>query len=207
MRDKLHEPLDTTSNGIVDLMTSLAVMFILLLAAQLTRVSPSSPPQEPVHESPAAVEPSDASPHPVAADPDNHDVMTVVIPDSRLHFEFGKSTLSPAAKTFLQDALPRYVTMLCGPDGDRIESFVIEGHTDDLGDDVHNLRLSQDRSFAVLVKSFDIVDATLPWASECLRHKASASGRGRQELIRDAEGRPDRDNSRRVLLKFHLRRT
>ena len=84
---------------------------------------------------------------------------------------------------------------------------MIEGYTDDQGDDIHNLKLSQDRSFAVLVKGLEIIRARLPWAYECFQQKTSANGRGRQDLLRNEAGQPDREKSRRVVFKIHVRRT
>jgi outer membrane protein OmpA-like peptidoglycan-associated protein len=139
-----------------------------------------------------------------AVDPD---VMRVVIPTTILNFELGKSTLLPPAEAFLADTIPYYAAMICGPQGHDVESFVIEGYTDDQGDDIRNLKLSQDRSFAVLVKGLDIIRARLPWAYECFQQKAAANGRGRQDLIRDVTGQPDREASRRVIFKIHLRHT
>jgi flagellar motor protein MotB len=133
--------------------------------------------------------------------------MSVVVPDSILNFELGKSTLLPSAEAFLADTIPYYAAMICGPQGHEVESFVIEGYTDDQGDDIRNLKLSQDRSFAVLVKGLEIIRARLPWAYECFQQKTSANGRGRQDLLRNEAGQPDREKSRRVVFKIHVRRT
>ncbi|NJN36134.1 MAG: OmpA family protein [Nitrospiraceae bacterium] len=199
----------TSASGIADLMTSLAVIFILLLAAYITRVEDGNAkptgstnpataehdvPQQPPH---LTVEQSTVEP----------DVMRVVIPEAILNFELGKSTLLPTAEAFLADTIPYYATMICGPQGHEVESFVIEGYTDDQGDDIRNLRLSQDRSFAVLVKGLEVIRTRLPWAYECFQQKASANGRGRQDLVRNATGQPDREKSRRVIFKIHLRHT
>lgn len=195
------------ASGIADLMTSLAVIFILLLAAYVTRVEEgnATPPHsstnaaaelthrlEPHH---LAVETRDIDPH----------VLSVVVPDAILNFESGKSHLLPSADAFLAETMPHYAAMICGPQGHEVESFVIEGHTDDHGDDIRNLRLSQDRSFAVLVKALEVIRTRLPWAYECFQQKTSANGRGRQDLLRNAVGYPERDKSRRVIFKIHLR--
>lgn len=82
----------------------------------------------------------------------------------------------------------------------------VQGARRDL-DDLHKLKLSQDRSFAALVKGLEIIRARLPWAYECFQQKTSASGCGRQDLLRHVTGQTDRDGSRRVIFKFHLRHT
>lgn len=205
-----HETSDgssTVAGGIADLMTSLAVIFILLLAAYITRVEdgnakPAGSESRTTTERQIMLQPHHLMMERDSADPD---VMRVVIPATILNFELGKSTLLPQAEAFLADTIPYYATMLCGPQGHDVESFVIEGYTDDQGDDIYNLKLSQDRSFAVLARGLEIIRARLPWAYECFQQKASANGRGRQDLIRNAAGQPDRERSRRVIFKIHLR--
>jgi outer membrane protein OmpA-like peptidoglycan-associated protein len=188
-------------------MTSLAVIFILLLAAYITRVEdgnakPASSKSPATTEREAPLQPHHLTVERSGAEPD---VMRVIIPEAILTFELGKSTLLPQAEAFLADTIPYYATMICGPQGHEVVSFVIEGFTDDQGDDIRNLRLSQDRSFAVLVKGLEIIRARLPWAYECFQQKASANGRGRQDLVHNAAGQPDREKSRRVIFKIHLR--
>ena len=207
-----HETSDGPSllaGGIADLMTSLAVIFILLLAAYITRVEdgnakPPSPKSRTAVEREVPLHPHHLTVERSTVDPD---VMRVVIPTAILNFELGKSTLLPPAEAFLADTIPYYATMICGPQGHEVESFVIEGYTDDQGDDIRNLKLSQDRSFAVLVKGLQIIRARLPWAYECFQQKASANGRGRQDLVRNELGLPDRERSRRVIFKIQLRHT
>lgn len=199
----------TLASGIADLMTSLAVIFILLLAAYITKVedgnaTPVSAKNPATVERDVPQEPHHLTVERSAVEPD---VMRVVIPEAILNFELGKSTLLPPAEAFLADTIPYYATMICGPQGHEVESFVIEGYTDDQGDDIRNLRLSQDRSFAVLVKGLEVIRARLPWAYECFQQKASANGRGRQDLVRNAAGQPDRGKSRRVIFKIHLHHT
>ena len=199
----------TLASGIADLMTSLAVIFILLLAAHITRVedgnaNPTSAKSPMTTEREVPLQPHHLTVERSSLEPD---VMRVIIPEAILTFELGKSTLLPPAEAFLTDTIPYYATMICGPQGHEVESFVIEGYTDDQGDDIRNLRLSQDRSFAVLVKGLEIIRARLPWAYECFQQKASANGRGRQDLVRNAAGQPDREKSRRVIFKIHLRHT
>jgi outer membrane protein OmpA-like peptidoglycan-associated protein len=208
-REETSDGSSTGANGIADLMTSLTVIFILLLAAYITRVEdgnakPTNPKSITANEQEVPMQP-----HHLAAEQSNSDpdVMSVVVPDSILNFELGKSTLLPSAEAFLADTIPYYAAMICGPQGHEVESFVIEGYTDDQGDDIRNLKLSQDRSFAVLVKGLEIIRARLPWAYECFQQKTSANGRGRQDLLRNEAGQPDREKSRRVVFKIHVRRT
>ncbi|HMS86034.1 MAG TPA: OmpA family protein [Nitrospira sp.] len=195
-----HTELSAVSTGVTDLMTSLAVIFILLFAAYVSRVhegqesSGQSPtarwePQQPLDQKHEEYQPS---------------VLTVSMPEVALTFAFGESRLLPSAEALLTEMMPQYAAMVCAQGGKNVDAFVIEGHTDDLGDDLRNLRLSQERSFAVLAKSVAVVREKLPWAYECFLQKATANGRGRQDLLRDEAGSLDRERSRRVIFKIHL---
>lgn len=192
------------SSGVTDLMTSLAVIFILLFAAYVSRVQESQetqarsqvPPSEQQHTlDPMLLRSEDYQP----------DVLAVSMPDAALNFDFGESRLLPHAEAFLSEMMPQYAAMVCAQGGKEVDAFVIEGYTDDLGDDLRNLRLSQERSFAVLAKSVEVVREKLPWAYECFLQKATANGRGRQNLLRDDAGDLDRERSRRVVFKIHRR--
>lgn len=196
------------ASGIADLMTSLAVIFILLLAAYVTRIEDGSEKPPGPKSTVATTLNGQLQPLHLAVETKSSDprVLSVVIPDAILNFEFGKSTLLPSADAFLTETMPHYAAMICGPQGDEVKSFVIEGYTDDQGDDIRNLKLSQDRSFAVLVKGLEVIRTRLPWAYECFQQKTSANGRGRQDLLRNAAGYLDRDKSRRVIFKIHLQR-
>lgn len=189
------------TSGVADLMTSLAVIFILLLVAYVTRVQDK-------HADPARdrVIPTDMAPSVAPLlEAKRPSVHTITVPDAAITFEFGKSRLLPAAETFLSEAMPHYASIACGPTEQEVETFVIEGHTDDLGDDIRNLKLSQERSFAVLAKSLEVIREKLPWAYECFLRKATANGRGEQNLLRNDVGQPDRDKSRRVIFKIYMR--
>jgi hypothetical protein len=183
-------------------MTSLAVIFILLFAASIVQVDTGTAKPVPSRVTPVENETMGdiQTSTPESRGPN---VLTIMVPDAALRFDFGKSALLPSSEEFLVESIPQYVSTICGPEGQDVEAFVIEGYTDDLGDDMHNLRLSQERSFAVLAKSLDIVRDRLPWAYECFLQKAVANGRGRQDLLRNEIGYPDRNNSRRVVFKIH----
>lgn len=192
------------SSGVTDLMTSLAVIFILLFAAYVSRVDENGEPD--AQNSPAQRERHENVDHRLLKHEDHKSgVLAVSMPDAALTFDFGQSRLLPSAEDFLSETIPHYAAMVCAQEGKDVEAFVIEGYTDDLGDDLRNLRLSQERSFAVLAKSVEVVREKLPWAYECFLQKATANGRGRQNLLRDDAGSLDRERSRRVMFKIHLR--
>ncbi len=190
-------------SGVADLMTSLAVIFILLLVAYMTRVQVGDANPDRGRVTPTNRVPSVDPRIPSAAK--RPDVHTITLPDAAINFEFGKSTLLPTTETFLSETMPHYAAITCGSGEQEVEAFVIEGYTDDLGDDIRNLRLSQERSFAVLAKSLEVIREKLPWAYECFLQKATANGRGRQNLLRHDDGHLDRDKSRRVMFKIHIK--
>ncbi len=209
--------------GVTDLMTSLAVIFILLFSAYVTKVSETDartkvPVSEPAPEPRAGKATTEdikgvLRDHfqrfelSLDADPADPNMVRIVVPDALLNFEFGKGTLSAVADRFLVDAMPTYASLLCGAMRDRIDSLVIEGHTDDRGSDIYNLKLSQERSLNVMVKGLEVIKDSAPWAYRCFQEKTSASGRGRQDLVLDQSRELDRDKSRRVVFKIRLRST
>ena len=209
--------------GVTDLMTSLAVIFILLFSAYVTKVSETES-QPKVTVPVPTVKPKAARTTTdeikgllrdhfqrfdlsLDADPADPNVVRIVVPDALLNFEFGKGTLSSVADQFLADAMPTYAALLCGAMRDRIDSLVIEGHTDDRGSDIYNLKLSQERSLNVMVKGLEVLKDSAPWAYRCFHEKTSASGRGRQDLVLDQSRALDRDKSRRVVFKIRVRST
>ena len=199
--------------GHVDLMTSLAVIFILLMVVFASAPRAANAPAAPV---PAPVEPRTAlAPEALAAltrlglvpqrDTAEPDTFRLIVPESLLNFELGRSALTASADQFLREVIPVYARTVCGALRDRVAGVVIEGHTDDLGGDAMNLRLSQERSFRVLVRGLDVLRASAPADHDCFAALASASGRGKQDLIYDAARRLDRDASRRVVFKLLFR--
>ena len=197
-----------TTIGITDLMTSLAIVFILLFAAQTTKTSSAA--QSELQENKEDVQTA-LRDHiqnlglSLDADPRDPLALLIVVPENLLTFEFGKSALSPTAEQFLVDALPFYAGALCGPLRDKIDSLAIEGHTDDHGSDAFNLKLSQERSLAVMVKGLEVIQATEPGAYQCFQEITSATGRGRQDLIYESTAVVNREKSRRVIFKIRLR--
>jgi len=217
VRRPLHQQFSQQSmavHGMTDLMTSLAVIFLLLFVAVPWRPpTEQSPALQPESQSEARME----APISVASvlgehlrrvglAPEQVDAseLMVVMPEALVNFRFGKSTLPPAALQYVAEVMPVYAGAVCGAIRDRIESIVVEGHTDDLGNDAVNLKLSQERALAVLVAGLRAIEAADPASARCFQSLASASGRGKEDLLytdRDV----NRDQSRRVVLKMRLR--
>ncbi len=197
-----------TTLGITDLMTSLVIVFILLFAAQFSKVSSAAQSELQDNKEDVRTALRDHIQRlglSLDADPRDPLALVIVVPEDRLTFEFGKSTLSPAADQFLVDALPFYVEALCGPLRDKIDSLAIEGHTDDYGSDAFNLKLSQERSLAVMVKGLEVIQTAKPYSYQCFQEITSATGRGRQDLMYESTSVINREKSRRVIFKIRLR--
>ena len=204
-------------HGMTDLMTSLAVIFLLLFVAVPWRPPPVQQPPVRQPESPsesrmeapvsvASVLGERLRPLGLAPEQVDASELIVVMPEALLNFGFGKSTLSPAALQYVTEVMPIYAGAVCGAIRDRIDSIVVEGHTDDLGNDAVNLKLSQERALAVLVAGLRAIEVSDPVSARCFQSLASASGRGKQDLLYTDRG-INRDQSRRVVLKMRLRTT
>lgn len=190
--------------GVTDLMTSVAIIFVLLF---IVAFQPAAVP-------PVSQDASDTDPRevlmaqferlglPIEKDPDDPQLLILVMPEALLNFDFGKATLRPAAQSYLQEVIPQYATAFCGPFRPLIESVTIEGHTDDVGPDRRNLRLSQERAFQVMVKAMDVLEGRPE--DNCFQEITTASGRGKQDLWYGLDQELSRDKSRRVLFKIRL---
>src|SRR5690349_19484299 len=87
------------TSGVADLMTSLAVIFILLLVAYVTRVQDGGANPVKSRVTPTDMTPSFGPRHP-PLEVKRPSVHTSIVPDAAINFEFGKSTLLPTAETF-----------------------------------------------------------------------------------------------------------
>ena len=192
------------TTGVTDLMTSVAIIFVLLFVVAL----------QPAPLASVSADPTDSNARdllmaqferlglPIEKDPDDPQLLLLIMPESLLNFDFGRATLRPAAEAYLQKVIPQYASAFCGPFRSLIESVTIEGHTDDVGEDRRNLRLSQERAFRVMVKAMDILQGRPE--DDCFQQITTASGRGKQDLWYGIDQRLSRDKSRRVVFKIRL---
>ncbi|GJL51774.1 MAG: membrane protein [Nitrospirales bacterium] len=199
-----------TTVGITDLMTSLAMIFILLFAALITQTTSEAQSELQENKENVGIALRDHLKRlglSLEADPRDPLTLMIVVPENLLTFEFGESTLTPDADRFLEEAIPYYAAAVCGTLRDKIDSLAIQGHTDDRGDDVYNLQLSQERSLAVMVKGLEVIQRQEPLAYQCFQEMTVAAGRGRQDLIYDRQNKVNSQKSRRVVFKIRLRST
>ena len=121
-------------------------------------------------------------------------------------FSVGKYDLTDAGRARIDDFLPVYLDVLFSEEYlPYVAEIIIEGHTDSVGSYISNLELSQQRANAVasyvLSDSYSAIDAR---QRGLLREMATANGRSFSDPVLDADGREDKDASRRVVFKFRL---
>ena len=116
-------------------------------------------------------------------------------------FDEGLDVLKPNFKSILDDFFPRYIAVLSRPQyKDNIEEIRIEGHTNSNGGYYSNVKLSQDRTRAVLQYCFSLMkEDDVNW----LRGLVTANGLSSSHLIYTKSGSEDKDLSRRV--EFRVR--
>lgn len=211
------------ASSFTDLMTSLAVIFILLLVAGLSDAKRKEVEAEETKRELAKAkevtkdtrleilaqlreELKMMSERGVEVTEDEKDPLglLVVIPEGLLQFRIDRWDIPPDGQAFLGEFVPRLARGACSFRDD-LSSIVVEGHADSTGSDEHNLKLSQDRSLEVVRRSLgtlqDSADVEL---RGCFLDLLSASGRGNREpfLVNGVE---NRDRSRRVVFKIRVR--
>jgi flagellar motor protein MotB len=199
---------DHLNSSLTDLMTSLMVIFILLLLvfishtaskdAALTDVLLAKLKQD--------LEPQGFSENSIRPDPHDRNAILVIVPGKLMNFETQKADLQTEGRTFLQTHIPSFAAVLCSDEfRSSIDSIVVEGHTDSQKfgrtaeeSQNNNLKLSQDRSMAVVKEALSDLNGREPERA-CFLEKLSATGRGEQD--------PEKtdDESRRVIFKIRIK--
>jgi outer membrane protein OmpA-like peptidoglycan-associated protein len=196
---------DHLAHSFTDLMTSLMVIFILLLLVFLNnRASVNvSTTQALLADLRKQMQAGKTT---VELDPKDPFTVVLAIPNELLTFEPNAYELRPEGESFLRQEMPRVASLLCE---DRyrnsIESVIVEGHSDRTPyrgvsaaeSESLNLKLSQDRSMEVVKKSLTAL-GSMPTERGCFLEKLSASARGEQ----DAAATPEM--SRRVVFKIRV---
>ncbi len=141
----------------------------------------------------------------VRSDPSDPLKLIVVLREELLRFKTARSEIPTAGVSFLGDFSPRMAGVVCGERfADRIDSVVIEGHTDSTGSDEINIPLSAQRATTVMLEVRKALLDDPQGGALCFLKLAAASGRGSSDLIRVA-GTEDQDRSRRVQFKIRVK--
>jgi|SRR5262245_4833732 len=204
------------ATSMTDLMTSLAVIFILLLVASLNNAQQESENtrntilQKLLERLQTEVDVYKGQGFEIKNDPKDPLGLIVVVPDGLLNFAVNRSDIPPPGVEFLDKIVPKMASTLCSDEFRKeMESIVIEGHTDSTGSNELNLPLSQERSLRVVQESLRTLVAqpgeTAPRNQSCFLELLSATGRGSVEPMLDKNGREDFNRSRRVIFKIRVR--
>ena len=206
----MEEPssVDHLSSSLTDLMTSLMVIFILLLLVFVHRTAGKDAAVTDVllKRLLQDMAPQGFSDKTIRRDPRDRNAILVIVPDRLMNFETGKSTLRPEGEQFLRTYIPEFAGVLCSDQfRSSVESIVVEGHTDKQSlagtaedSENRNLKLSQDRSMEVVKNALADLSG-MESKRGCFLEKLSASGRGEQEQ----EATPE--ESRRVILRIRVK--
>jgi chemotaxis protein MotB len=197
------------SNSFVDLMTSLAVIFILLLCASLNNAQEErqTTRNSVLAEMRSALKEFVSGGIEVRTDPKDPLGLLVLVPEDLLGFRLDRADISPAGNAFLRAFIPKLSAVVCSPRfAQEVNSIIVEGHTDSSGTARHNWDLSQKRSMSVVRASLDILDdGGMRQEKTAFLRLLSATGRGSAELVKDASGAENTRMSRRVIFKLRFR--
>lgn len=206
------------ASSLTDLMTSLAVIFILLLVASLNNTQQEGETtrnaillklRERMEKELAEYKDQGFE---VKQDPKDPLGLIVVVPKGLLNFQVGKSDVPPEGMRFLRTIVPKMAATICSEEFKReVDSIIVEGHADKKGSDEINLPLSQERSMAVVKETLQVLGSFQQNGDAGTNHRAcfleflSATGRGSAEPVLDKDGNEDQNRSRRVVFKIRVR--
>lgn len=184
----MEEPssVEHLNSSLTDLMTSLMVIFILLLLVFVHRTAGKDAAVTDIllDRLRDDMKPFGFSDQTIKHDPRDRNAILVIVPDRLMNFEISKSTLRPEGEQFLKEYIPEFAGVLCSETfRSSVESIVVEGHTDTYSWAGHpadesqnlNLKLSQDRSMEVVKNALADLAGMEPRRS-CFLEKLSATG-------------------------------
>jgi outer membrane protein OmpA-like peptidoglycan-associated protein len=200
---------DHLSSSLTDLMTSLMVIFILLLLVFVSHTASKDAALTDVLLAKLRkdLQPQGFTENTIRPDPRDRNAILVIVPGKLMNFQIQKADLSAEGNEFLKEYIPNFAHILCSDDyRASIESIVVEGHTDRTSwggrtpeeSQNLNLQLSQQRSMAVVAESLAHLSGKEQDRS-CFLEKLSATGRGEQEPENTDE------ESRRVIFRIRIK--
>jgi outer membrane protein OmpA-like peptidoglycan-associated protein len=204
-----HGNSDHLSSSLTDLMTSLMVIFILLLLVFVshTAIKDAALTDVLLAKLKKDLQPQGFNENSIRPDPRDRNAILVIVPGKLMNFQIQKADLQEEGRIFLQTHIPGFADVLCSDQfRSSIDSIVVEGHTDRTTwagrtaeeSQNNNLKLSQDRSMAVVKEALADLSGKEPDRS-CFLEKLSATGRGEQD--------PEKtdDESRRVIFRIRVK--
>ncbi len=210
---------DGFGHSLTDLMTSIAVIFILLFLLFLQNEREDIAVRKRRTETNlerifAQLDGELSADVDIQKDPDDPLTLLIVLRDNPeiLSFAYNRAEIREKGRLFLEDFIPKLSKIVCSSESEEIvDSLIIEGHTDSAGTHDTNTDLSARRATAVLIESHRILsrekdDPSLPQGriEACFLHFSQATGRGEQELILD-DFVENRAASRRVVIKVRVK--
>ena len=129
-----------------------------------------------------------------------------IVFSTEMMFDVNKSTLKDVGKAFLNSFIPGYLEVLMSDQYSQyVSQIIIEGHTDTDGSFLTNMRLSQNRAYAVMsyILSGEFTGISAE-AKMRLQEIVTVNGRSYSDPIYDADGAIDKAASRRVVIKFRM---
>ncbi|MFL6451761.1 MAG: flagellar motor protein MotB [Bryobacteraceae bacterium] len=200
---------DHLSSSLTDLMTSLMVIFILLLLVfvQRTGAKDTAEATRLLQELRKELRPG-ATDSPELKQEQNR--ILLIAPERLMSFEPGKWALSERGKKFLDQKLPSIARTLYAKEFQTaIESIVVEGHSDlqafrgyePAESRNRNLELSQKRAMEVVRTALDDLRISPKEEQDWFVSKLSSSGRGQQ----DCQAADGQDECRKVIFVIRVR--
>lgn len=126
-----------------------------------------------------------------------------IVLESTVFFESNSSTIKEEGQRLLSRFLPVYLGVLMRKEYvNYVGEIIIEGHTDDQGSYMTNLKLSQNRALSVAEYCLSILNRS---QASTFQQLLTAKGRSFSDLIYNADGSVNRTASRRVEFKFRLK--
>ena len=143
------------------------------------------PPAEPAKPAPAPAPAAPAAPAP-AAKPAPASVKQAIVIQADALFDFDKSVVRPDGKKTIDEAMGKLA-------GVTLEMVIATGHTDSIGTDAYNQKLSERRAAAV--KDY-LVSKGIPAA------KITTIGKGESQPVATNKTKEGRQKNRRVDIEF-----
>ncbi len=202
---------DHLSESFTDLMTSLMVIFILLLLVFVNNQASANSvtAQSLMSELRTQLEPAGFKREDIRIDPNDPSTILLAVSDAQLTFQPNSFQLQPGGEQFVESRMPKLTETVCAAKyRGVVESVIVEGHSDSAPwrgateeeSQARNLKLSQERSMEVVEKTLAALSSQ-PGLRSCLLEKIAATGRGEQDLAATA------DTSRRALIKVRINAT